>query len=1282
MRWWRCLSRGLLIWGRVKVFHCAARCKIAIPTETMIARSALGFSMGIAYAVFWLSSPVQAQVESMPECAPGTIPSPAQTTSAAAQTSGPLSLSIAGQIGGSIRAVAVQGSYVYAGVGQELVVIDASNPSAMREMGASATLKGAPQGIAIDGQYAYVAAGEGGLYVIDISNPAQPVVRGNYTAAGYAEGVAFSSEPRLITPDRPRAAIGRPLAPPMLPRYAYMAYGSGGLRIIDVTDPANPFEVASAFTMDYVLGVAVADGHAYLAAAGAGLLIADISRPNSPQQMASLGTPGYAYGVAAGVRGTVYIADGWAGVRIVDVTNPVRPNEVGASSTQGWAMSVQAAGATLYVADALAGLRIMDISSRTQPMDVGGVVFSGNGHAQRVAVSGNLAFVADRKLGLQAVDVSSPASPALMGTYQPMGYVNGVAVAGGYAYAGAGVGLRALDVSQPGDPQITGSLNYSSVDPAGRTQATSFGSVSVSGHFVVSTAQLSTSVYFTDVSSPAQPKGYAFQFPFGTTRNQVIEGGLMIMANEWGLRLINISNPLSPCELSFMNFTGAGPNPAGNFPLGAPVATGVAVSGNIAYAAVGAGGVWIIDVSQPGSPVKVGEYHDPAGLEPMFPVDLAVDGNFLYVAGNSIPGGRGVLRALDITNPRQPVADGSFDLPGQIGFSGSRIAVAGGTVFVADGPPGVITVDASNPSKLQLAGQLSLAGSAENLAVNGSDLYVAADEGGLFVVQTVPGSSAAVSALGMTRRAGVVPAMALRSAIPRAVEPFPRIDSEGQRSSGGTCVVQSSGDGGSGTLRQCLEQTKAGDTITFDPITFPPGAPATIRLVTALPQLQAGHVTIDASNAGVVLDGSQTPSGSDGLVIASNGNLIEGLEIKGFNGNGIRIAVGANNVIGGDRSQGAGPFGRGNVLSGNGQSGVLVGPVAGTLVLGNYIGIDASGMQALANGVEGVTLEGSTGSTVGGALRADRNVISANAHSDVHLVGAGLNQVVGNYIGTDAAGKVSLSNTGYFSVAIDGSSPTNLVQGNVITGGMNGGIMMVDAGTSYNQILGNYVGFDATGTVAIGATIGINSVNQPFNRIGGLAPQERNLIAGSIFLGAGASDSVVMGNVAGGLGVNSSHNFVGGSGQSEGNTLTNIGISGGAADNFIAGNSAASGIQLNGAVHNTLQSNQVSGPGITAGSSSDFNWLRFNRITSTLPFGIEITASAGNRIDHNAFLNNTRAEDNGQNNRWDDGGHGNFWTSYTGQDADGDGIGDTPYTVPPNGLDHFPLMADPTKAKQ
>ncbi|HEY53436.1 MAG TPA: hypothetical protein G4N94_08270, partial [Caldilineae bacterium] len=204
------------------------------------------------------------------------------------------------------------------------------------------------------------------------------------------------------------------------------------------------------------------------------------------------------------------------------------------------------------------------------------------------------------------------------------------------------------------------------------------------------------------------------------------------------------------------------------------------------------------------------------------------------------------------------------------------------------------------------------------------------------------------------------------------------------RQGGTETLVTSAADSGPGTLRQALLDVQDGDTITFDPAVFPPTAPVTISITSALPHINANNLTLDASNAGVILDGSQLPGDWEaGLqIVGSDANTIQGLQFSNFSGPGIAISGDArNNVIGGDRSVGSGPFGQGNLFSRN-DAGVNLAGATLNVITGNLMGTDATGVPRLGNQTGVWICEGANGNTIG-----PNNVIAFNNGSGIVVNG-------------------------------------------------------------------------------------------------------------------------------------------------------------------------------------------------------------------------------------------------------------------------------------------------------
>ncbi|MBA7484747.1 putative ABC transporter binding protein NosD [subsurface metagenome] len=141
-------------------------------------------------------------------------------------------------------------------------------------------------------------------------------------------------------------------------------------------------------------------------------------------------------------------------------------------------------------------------------------------------------------------------------------------------------------------------------------------------------------------------------------------------------------------------------------------------------------------------------------------------------------------------------------------------------------------------------------------------------------------------------------------------------------------------------------------------------------------------------------------------------------------------------------------------------------------------------------------------------------------------------------------------------------------------------------------------------------------------------------------------------------------------------------------NNTISENTAINndyGIFLEEASDNTILRNTANNNnyGICLEEASDNNNITENIINYNNLIGIVLDSCNGNIIYFNCFNNYLNAIDDGSNNHWDNGIKGNYWSDYTGSDADGDGIGDVPYKITGSAgsQDNFPLMKCPFSAQ-
>lgn len=339
---------------------------------------------------------------------------------------------------------------------------------------------------------------------------------------------------------------------------------------------------------------------------------------------------------------------------------------------------------------------------------------------------------------------------------------------------------------------------------------------------------------------------------------------------------------------------------------------------------------------------------------------------------------------------------------------------------------------------------------------------------------------------------------------------------------------------------------------------------------------------------------------------------------------------------------------RGLIINDFKGAGVWIENEGANQISGNFIGTNAAGTAAVANG-DGVAIVYGLFHLLGGDLPGERNVISGNTTNGIRMTGdeTNVNFVEGNYIGTTKNGDAALGNA--VGVYINDDSAGNVIGcevingDNLISGNSSAGVRIEES--SDNLVEGNFIGTDKTGATAIPNVTGVDLKNAPLNTVG--TPDFGNLISGNSGTGlwiqstpesgSPSSTNDVQGNriginftgtaaLANNVGVlihDASDNLIGGGNTSgdrnyiSGNLLEGIRIevSGSTAvsdGNQIFGNSIGTNVAGTAAIPN-----QGSGIKIVGGFFNEVGCTftgSGNLISGNKGEGVELTGGAGNNF--------------------------------------------------------------------
>jgi hypothetical protein len=435
-----------------------------------------------------------------------------------------------------------------------------------------------------------------GLYVFDMSNPAQPV--------------------RVAAVDTTLSATMHCV---VSGNYAYLATVENGVRIIDLTNPLAPVDVA--VCAGSCEDVAIAGTHACVLTEDS-VRLWDVADPAHPLLAGSFPLPGRStimHGVIAGT-GTSVLVSLWsrnpAAVVIEDISDPAAPRQVSSIGVHGKLGRFAVAGDTAYVVDSRLGMRTFNLGDSQHPLEMGQAPCGVYPVAVDVGVYSHYAYVVESDEnwppggGLFIFDISNAAQPDSLNLLPPRG-LQRIVIHGNYGYSFDHQYLRALSLAVPAAPQVVDSVEI--------LDTPELCGIAFAGDYLYfGYAEFPYQITIFNVASPGHPAWAGHTLPFALTEAAVgmaVTGHYLFVADRWGgLVTLDITNPEQP--------TVAGQLSQGD-------AQKVALSGTTLIVK------WqdrlsVLDVTDPLNPSEMGYYDNPEWLE-----DMKLVGPCLYTSSEA-----------------------------------------------------------------------------------------------------------------------------------------------------------------------------------------------------------------------------------------------------------------------------------------------------------------------------------------------------------------------------------------------------------------------------------------------------------------------------------------------------------------------------------------------------------------------------------------------------------------------------------------------------------------------
>ena len=641
-----------------------------------------------------------------------------------------------GQLGGSALAVAVRDGRAYLGVGRRLVLVDlapggsgAMLPSL--ERGQSPALEDAIRSVALLGSVAWLAAGPSGLVSVAASEPEAPRILGRLPSDWASYDVAIDADARrAYVAEGSRGMhivdVADPASPLLLARAdmagearavavagdrAYVAGWGVGITIFDVSDPTRPAMLGS-WSTDEAADVAVSGERLLVADRARGLLVFDVADPAAPHLIGETRIEGTAERLALEPDGQrAWLAAREGGLQLIDLATPAQPqvSDVLRTTTIAWDVALDLptgpAGPSPNPSAGVVRGYVADVGAYTPAQPGIGDGGWEAAHIWGVEAQAPLARgfsglrIVERDAGGSLREAALHLSPGFVESVARLGETGLLLLADGYA------GLVLADAA-PGAGRLRGSH-----PTAGAAHAAIAGGPGV----LVADGPAGVAAFELSADDASVPKRYELRERWrvdspGEALGLVEYAGALYVAD--GTEGLRVIDPTARREIGSVSTPG--------------YAWDVAVEHGLLWLSARQGGLRLLSTADPAKPEEVGAVLTEGAV--VFQTVFSQDGSVAWVAAG--PSG---LVALDASEPARPREIGRLVGAGTV--VGLALDEGRERAYVAAGSGGLWSVDIGDPTSPRLERAWALPGVAERVLLHEGVAYVATERGGLQLVR-------------------------------------------------------------------------------------------------------------------------------------------------------------------------------------------------------------------------------------------------------------------------------------------------------------------------------------------------------------------------------------------------------------------------------------------------------------------------------------------------------------------------------------------------------------------